>query len=110
MKIQIGQVFNYRDRPIDAFYVEGIGTLEIKEDIEEPPFKCIELNRKQLLKFKKIIDKELAMKGKVNPYNKREDKDSKKAFAKTEKSVASVAKDTNKTKRNMKKPTKGKDC
>lgn len=43
-----------------------------------------------------------------NPYNKREDKNDKKAFARTEKSVKAVAKDTNKTRRKMKKPTK--DC
>jgi hypothetical protein len=36
---------------------------------------------------------------KSNPYNKREDKNNKKAFAETEKSVKSVAKDTNKTRR-----------
>ena len=46
-----------------------------------------------------------------NPYNKREDKVSKKAFAATEKGVKPVAKDTNKTRRKMVKPTKkGRDC
>lgn len=45
--------------------------------------------------------------GNVNPYNKRQVKNAKKAFAKTEKSVKPVAKDTNKTRRKMKKPTKG---
>lgn len=45
---------------------------------------------------------------KVNPYNKREDKNAKKAFSETEKGVKPVAKDTNKTRRKMAKPTKGK--
>jgi hypothetical protein len=44
---------------------------------------------------------------KVNPYNKRETEDDAKAFAKTEKSVKAVAKDTNKTRRKRMKPTKG---
>lgn len=48
------------------------------------------------------------MKAKVNPFNKREEKDAKKAFAETEKTVKPVAKDTNKTRRKIKKPTKGK--
>lgn len=38
------------------------------------------------------------------PFNKREVKNEKKAFARTEKSVKPVAKDTNKTRRDMKKP------
>ncbi len=38
------------------------------------------------------------------PMNKREVKNEKKAFARTEKSVKPVAKDTNKTRRKMKKP------
>lgn len=42
------------------------------------------------------------------PFDKRENKDKKKAFANTEKSVKPVAKDTNKTRRKMVKPTKGK--
>jgi hypothetical protein len=51
--------------------------------------------------------KESEMKAKgSNPYNKRKDKNSKMAFAKTEKSVKPVAKDTNKTRRKMVKPTK----
>lgn len=44
---------------------------------------------------------------KVNPFDKRMVKDDKKAVAKTEKSVKPVAKDTNKTRRKQKKPTKG---
>lgn len=44
---------------------------------------------------------------KVIPYNKRESGDSKKAFASTKKTVKPVAKDTNKTRRKMVKPTKG---
>lgn len=43
------------------------------------------------------------------PANKREVKNEKKAFAKTEKSVKPVAKDTNKTRRSMKNPM-GKGC
>jgi hypothetical protein len=39
------------------------------------------------------------MQKKSNPYNKREDMDDKKAFKKTEKTVKSVAKDTNATRR-----------
>jgi hypothetical protein len=39
------------------------------------------------------------------PFDKRENTDTKKSFAKTEKSVKPVAKDTNKTRRSMKKPT-----
>lgn len=47
----------------------------------------------------------------VAPYNKREEKDDKKAIASTERSVKPVAKDTNKTRRKMKKPTSKKgDC
>lgn len=45
---------------------------------------------------------------KPNPMNRREDKDAKKAFARTESSVKPVAKDTNKTRRKMVKPTSGK--
>jgi hypothetical protein len=41
-----------------------------------------------------------------NPFNKRSDMNEKKAFARTEKSVKPVAKDTNKTRRKMVKPTK----
>ena len=49
------------------------------------------------------------MKGrKVNPFDKRKVKNSKKSMAMTEKDVAPVAKDTNKTRRKMVKPTKGK--
>lgn len=42
------------------------------------------------------------------PYNRREDKNAKKAFAKTEKGVKPVAKDTNKTRRKRFKMKKGK--
>jgi len=45
---------------------------------------------------------------KPNPYNVREDKDANKAFARTKSGVKPVAKDTNKTRRKMVKPTKGK--
>lgn len=45
---------------------------------------------------------------KVTPYNKREVSNAKKAFNRTEKSVKPVAKDTNKTRRKMVKPTRGK--
>lgn len=41
------------------------------------------------------------------PANKREVKNEKKAFANTEKTVKPVAKDTNKTRRKIVKPTKG---
>ena len=44
---------------------------------------------------------------KSNPFNKFEDKNDRKAFAKTEKSVKPVAKDSNKTRRKRVKPTKG---
>lgn len=40
-----------------------------------------------------------------NPFNRREDENAKKAFARTEKTVKPVAKDTNKTRRKMVKPT-----
>lgn len=42
---------------------------------------------------------------KVNPYDKRKVKNSKKSMSMTEKSVKPVAKDTNKTRRAMVKPT-----
>lgn len=42
------------------------------------------------------------------PYNVREDKDAKKAFARTKSDVKPAAKDTNKTRRKMVKPTRGK--
>jgi hypothetical protein len=52
-----------------------------------------------------INQKELIMKSrKVNPFDKEKVKNSKTAMDKTEKSVKPVAKDTNKTRRNMKKP------
>ena len=41
----------------------------------------------------------LPVNGNVEPYNKREVKDDKKAMASTNKSVKPVAKDTNKTRR-----------
>lgn len=47
-------------------------------------------------------------KGKAAPYDKREQKDMKKAIAKTERGVKPVAKDTNKTRRKMVNPTKHK--
>lgn len=43
-----------------------------------------------------------------SPYMRHEEKVTKKAFKSVEKSVAPVAKDTNKTRRPVKKPTKGK--
>ncbi len=43
---------------------------------------------------------------KVQPYDKREDKDMKKAFTNTKRGEKPVAKDTNKTRRKMVKPTK----
>lgn len=44
---------------------------------------------------------------KVNPFDQRMVKDDKKAVANTKKTVKPVAKDTNKTRRKPKKPTKG---
>ena len=43
----------------------------------------------------------------ANPFKKRELKNAKKAVARTAKSVRPVAKDTNKTRRKMVKPTRG---
>jgi hypothetical protein len=43
----------------------------------------------------------------INPYNKREMKNNKKAFKKTANTEEPVAKDTNKTRRKRMKPTKG---
>lgn len=48
------------------------------------------------------------MKQKVKPYDQLEVKNEKKAFSKTKKTVKPVAKDTNKTRRKMVKPTRGK--
>ena len=49
------------------------------------------------------------MKGmKPKPFDRREETAKKKAFAKTSSDVKPVAKDTNKTRRKMVKPTKGK--
>lgn len=42
---------------------------------------------------------------KTNPFNKRSVKNAGKAFRDTEATVKPVAKDTNKTRRKMKKPT-----
>lgn len=47
-------------------------------------------------------------KGKAAPFDRREQKDMKKAFSKTERTVKPVAKDTNKTRRKMVKPTRRK--
>jgi hypothetical protein len=48
---------------------------------------------------------------KANPYDKREVKNDTKAQKNTKKTVKAVAKDTNKTRRKFKKPTKGNiDC
>ena len=41
-----------------------------------------------------------------SPYNRRAEKDDKKAFKKQTKAVKPVAKDTNKTRRKIEKPTK----
>ena len=41
-----------------------------------------------------------------SPYNTRQRKDTDKAYASVEKSVKPVAKDTNKTRRKIEKPTK----
>jgi hypothetical protein len=46
-------------------------------------------------------------KGKVTPFKKRSVKLAKESYAGTEKAVKPVAKDTNKTRRSVKKPTKG---
>ena len=43
-----------------------------------------------------------------NPYNRRSEEVTKKDFAKQERAVKPVAKDTNKTRRNMKTPMKKK--
>jgi hypothetical protein len=49
------------------------------------------------------------MKGKkVNPFDKARSKDDERATLNTNKSIKPVAKDTNKTRRKVKKPTKGK--
>jgi len=48
-----------------------------------------------------------AKQAKINPYDKRKVKNSKKAKDETEKGVKPVAKDTNKTRRKMVKPAKG---
>ncbi len=109
MKIMIGKMFKWGEPPeCYALFIEGLGLLECILDQEDKPFACILLNGKKLLKLKKLIEKELNMKSKkVNPSNKREEKNAKKSFSKTEKTVKPVAKDTNKTRRKMKKPTKG---
>lgn len=44
---------------------------------------------------------------KATPFNKRPATNAKKSFARTEKSVKAVAKDTNKTRRKMVKPMRG---
>ncbi len=111
MKIQIGNIIKtWLETPVYALNIEGFGILEFLPDVGDPPFDCIVLRKDQLIRLKKLIEKELDMKAKkVNPYNKREVKDNANAFAKTEKTVKPVAKDTNKTRRKMKKPVK-KDC
>lgn len=49
------------------------------------------------------------MKSKIlRPYDKEEDKNSKKSYRNTNKTVKPVAKDKNKTRRKRVKPTKGK--
>jgi len=45
--------------------------------------------------------------GYVKPYDKKEAKNTKKAIARTIRGVKPVAKDTNKTRRPIEKPTKG---
>lgn len=60
------------------------------------------------------MNKKLPVDGNVTPYNERIVKDAKRATAKTKKTMEPVAKDTNKTRRKMVKPTstgiKGKKC
>jgi len=69
--------------------------------------KCIYSFAKDLLRqLKKSMEDAMQAKKPV-PANKREVKNEKKAFARTEKTVKEVAKDTNKTRRKMVKPTKG---
>lgn len=114
MKVLLGQMFRWRDNPCPALYIDGVGTIEGSKDKDYPLYNCAILNRRQLIKLKNLIEKELDMmssgkgRGNVNPYNKRQVKNAKKAFSKTEKTVKPVAKDTNKTRRSIKKPTKGK--
>lgn len=109
MKILLGQVFGWTDPPSPAIWIKGIGTLNGIKDKDFPIYNCIVLNRKQLIQLKKVIEEELDMKGKkVNPFDKREEKNDAKAFAQTENTVKPVAKDTNKTRRKRMKPTKGK--
>lgn len=53
-----------------------------------------------------LYHREKKSSGKVVPYDQREVKNKKKAFAKTKKTVKPVAKDTNKTRRKIVKPTR----
>ena len=62
---------------------------------------------KYFLSVEKNGENEMQAKKPV-PANKREVKNERKAFAKTVKTVKPVARNTNKTRRKMKKPTK--DC
>ena len=56
MKILLGKIFNFPKESIPALYIDGIGSLPI---IKEEEFDCVELDKKQLKKLKKLIDKEL---------------------------------------------------
>lgn len=105
MKIILGARFEHSapGMPIYVLDIDGFGYVDLVKD--ESQFYYVNLGKEELIKLKKLIEKELDMKSKkVVPFNKREEKDNKKAFAKTEKSVKPVAKDTNKTRRKMKKP------
>lgn len=59
MKIQIGSTistFCGRKNSSIALNIPGLGVIDAIEDIEEKPFSCIILNKKQLKKLRSVID------------------------------------------------------
>jgi hypothetical protein len=58
LKITLGAVFRFGGSN-RALAIKGLGVLEAHPDPDDKPYDCIILTRKQLLKLRKLIDKEL---------------------------------------------------
>jgi len=65
MKILLGKMFRMGESTL-AIEIQGLGIFEGKDDEEEKPFKVIKLKKKDLLKLKVLIEKELHNEKKSN--------------------------------------------
>ena len=102
----VGKIVDHKD--IYGLQILGLDTYEF-EVIGRPPYSWygVELTFDQMIKLRYQLNKEIGeIEMKEKPFDKREDKDTKKAFKRTNKSVKPVAKDKNSTRRKMSTPMK----